>query len=421
MKILFVVKSMTIENLGVQYLSAVTKQAGHEAKIVELNEAFVSAKICNPDIIGMSIMTGDQQKFKNLAGRIKGWWPCGKKSPTIVAGGPHPTFFRDDFAEKWRDSDFDMIIPGEAEQEWAELMGSPAKYPDLDAIPWPDRADFRDRPIRDFIGSRGCFFSCRYCSQNRWAALYPDVDRVRMRSVDDVIKELASLKDAKFFYAQDSCFSPYIKWLREFSPKYRLNIGKPFHCHARPAQITDEYARLLSRAGCYSLRFALETASPSLRELIGRGMTTNEEALNASEMCREYGIKFMVQNILSLPKSTIEDDLATLEMNIRCRPDYAWASIFSPFPGTDLGDQCVEEGWYDGDYDAISDSFFDRSVLNFSDEYKEQTYYLQKCFALAVEAQEMPKVEELTSERFPLLVHRLMRKVGDGRLYGGIV
>jgi radical SAM superfamily enzyme YgiQ (UPF0313 family) len=412
-KILLVVKSKILETLGPMYLMAIAKQAGHECMIVDIKEAFNAATMCKPDIIGYSVHTGDHKRFMKLNSDLKQMIPF-----TSIMGAYHATFFPSDFEN---DSDINMVIKGEAEQMWAELLGSPAKYPDLDAIPWPDRTDFRDRPIRDFIASRGCFFSCRYCSQNRWAALYPDVDRVRMRSVDGVIKELASLKDAKFFYAQDSCYAPYIKWLREFSPKYKKAIGKPFHCHARPAQITDEYARLLSDAGCYSLRFALETASPSLRELIGRGMTTNEEALNASDMCRKYGIKFMVQNILSLPKSTIEDDLATLEMNIRCRPDYAWASIFAPFPGTDLGDQCVKEGWFDGDYDAISDSFFDRSVLNFSEEYKEQTYYLQKCFALAVEAQEMPKVEELASERFPLLVHRLMRKVGDNRLYGGIV
>lgn len=39
MKILLAVKSKSIECLGVMYLSAVIKQAGHEAKIVDINEA----------------------------------------------------------------------------------------------------------------------------------------------------------------------------------------------------------------------------------------------------------------------------------------------------------------------------------------------------------------------------------------------
>lgn len=129
----------------------------------------------------------------------------------------------------------------------------------------------------------------------------------------------------------------------------------------------------------------------------------------------------MVQNMLALPTSTIEDDLATLEVNIKCKPDYAWSSIFSPFPGTALGDMCKENGWYKGDYSDITDSFFDHSVLEVTDEYREQTYYLQKVFALAVETQCMPEVWELTQDNAPKLVHRMMRKLGDKRLYGGIL
>jgi anaerobic magnesium-protoporphyrin IX monomethyl ester cyclase len=413
MKILLVVKSKVMENLGVMHLSSVAKHAGNECKITDINDALLVAVVWRPQIIGFSIMTGDREKFRLLAQEIQEDWPD-MDDPAIVVGGPDVTFFPEGY--EWAN----VIISGEAENPFAELLGSPHRYPNIDSIPWPDRTDFPDMKIRDFIASRGCAWKCRYCSQDRWSALHPELPRVRHRRVDDVVAECAEV-GGKFNYFQDSAFGLNLKWLNEFSPKYAKTVRAPFHVHARPSQITDEYAGLLSHAGCYSLRFALETASTDLRKLIGRGMTTNEEALNASESCRKYGIKFMVQNILSLPKSTIEDDLATLEMNIRCRPHYAWASIFSPFPGTDLGDQCVEEGWFNGDYNAISDSFFDKSVLNFSDEYKEQSYYLQKCFALAVEVQEMPNVEELTSERFPLLVHRLTRKQGDSRLYRGIL
>lgn len=82
---------------------------------------------------------------------------------------------------------------------------------------------------------------------------------------------------------------------------------------------------------------------------------------------------------------------------------------------------CVKEGWFDGDYSRISDSFFDKSVLNFPELYTEQTYYLQKCFDLCVQAQYLPKPGELTADEFPGLVHRIGRKRGDKRLYAGIL
>jgi radical SAM superfamily enzyme YgiQ (UPF0313 family) len=170
-----------------------------------------------------------------------------------------------------------------------------------------------------------------------------------------------------------------------------------------------------------STRIALETASDKLRKVIGREQTSNEETIRSATLLRKAGIKLMIQNMLALPTSTIEDDLQTLEVNIQCQPDYAWASIFAPYPGTALGDECKEKGWYAGDYADLTESFFDKSVLNFSEEYKEQTYLLQKVFALAVEAQCMPEIGELTQSNIFTFIHRAMRKLGDGKLYGGII
>jgi radical SAM superfamily enzyme YgiQ (UPF0313 family) len=412
MRILLVVKSKVMENLGVMHLSAVAKHADHECRITDINDALFVAVTWRPHIIGCSIMTGDRERFRLLVQEIQEDWPD-MDDPSILVGGPDVSFFPEGY--EWAH----VIISGEGENPFAELIGSPHKYPSIDSFPHPDRSDFPNMPIRDFIASRGCAWKCRYCSQDRWHALHPELPRVRHRRVDDVVAECAAV-GGKFNYFQDSAFGLNLKWLREFSPKYAKTVRAPFHVHARPSQITDEYARLLADAGCYSLRFALETSSNRLRKLIGREHTSDKEAIDAALVLRDRGIKFMQQNILMLPTSTIYDDMATLETNIRCRPEYSWASIFVPFPGTDLGDQCVQEGWFNGDFGKITDSFFSRSVLDFPDEYKEQGYFLQKCFALAVEAQEMPKVEELTSERFPLLVHRLTRKIGDRRLYGGL-
>ena len=158
-----------------------------------------------------------------------------------------------------------------------------------------------------------------------------------------------------------------------------------------------------------------------MRKLIKREKTSNEETVYAARLLKKYDIKLMVQNILGLPTSTIEEDLETLEVNIQCRPAYGWCSIFSPYPGTELGDLCKKEGWYKGDYSEMSDSFFDQSVLEFGPVHKEQLECLQKVFALCVEIGYLPKVDELTHENFPKLVHKILRRLGDNRLYGGVI
>ena len=110
-----------------------------------------------------------------------------------------------------------------------------------------------------------------------------------------------------------------------------------------------------------------------------------------------------------------------MEVNIKARPAYSWCSIFQPYPATVLGDWCVKEGWYKGDYSEIGENFFDHSVLSFSDEHKEQIEVLQKIFAFCVEHQVMPRVEDLSWKRMPKFVHGVMRKIGDKRMFPGIL
>jgi anaerobic magnesium-protoporphyrin IX monomethyl ester cyclase len=355
-------------------------------------------------------MTGSQGEMIRMAETILTDWPFRKTKPRIIFGGPHPTFFPEDFKD-WE------IVKGEAENWLNSYLGGPDVTYDIDSLPWPDRTDFPDRPIRDFITSRGCPFDCSYCYNKKWAEMFADSPRVRVRTVDDVVAEIKSVRP-EFVYFQDSTFGVGIKWLREFRSKYRDQVKIPFHAHLRPNQIDEERVIMLAESGCYSVRIALESGSNKLRNILNRKMT-NADVYTAVRLLKKWGIKVMVQNMIGLPTGTIEDDLYTLEMNIKMHPTYAWVSIFAPYPGTELGDRCKREGWYKGDYGDMSDSFFDTSVLEFSPGYKEQLECLQKCFALCSEIGYLPEPNELTHENFPQLVHNIMRKEGTGRCMEG--
>jgi radical SAM superfamily enzyme YgiQ (UPF0313 family) len=409
MRILFVVKSKAIENLGVMYLSAVVKQAGHEARIVSIDQPDEIVK-WKPEIVGYSIMTGDMEKFRQLNDELKS-----RFNFTSIVGGPDPTFFPQGY--EWADA----IVDGEGEQVMADLLQSGNQYPNIDIFPWPDRTDFPGRKIRDFIASRGCANSCSYCYNSAWNKMFPELAKVRTREVRDVIDELASIQDAEFFYAQDSCFGISMKWMRAFSELYRKKINLPYHVHLRPNMVNEERAILLHDSGCVSVKIALETASSRLRKLINRGNQKNEDAYVAARLLKKWNIALIMQNILGLPSATIEDDLETLEVNVKCKPSYAWVSIFQPYPATELAKYCEKEKIYTGDYSEIGDNFFDKSVLNISDKQKEQVAVLQRVFAFCVEMQVMPKVEDLSWERLPKFVHNTMRRVGDRRMFPDII
>jgi len=350
-------------------------------------------------------MTGSVEQFRRFDERFKEGTNLTAKFKSVV-GGPHPTFFPEDCS--WADE----VVRGEAEEYFSSVYLN-----SIDDIPWPDRTDFPNMKIRDFISSRGCAHACFYCFNQKWIELHPHFPKVRVRDAKDVCAEIKSV-NPEFAYFQDSCFGLSMKWMEEFGNNY---CGIPYHCHLRPKQVTDVMCSLLAGSNCASIRMALESASDRLRELMNRPKLDTQNVIHASDRLKYWGIKFMIQNILAIPTSTIEDDLATLEFNIRCKPDYAWSSIFTPYPGTVLGDMCKAEGWYKGDYSDITDSFFDQSVLEFDAEYKEQTYVLQKVFALCVETGYMPKVVELRISNLPKLIHAASRKLGDSRLYRGIL
>lgn len=411
MNIMLIVKSMAIECLGPQHLQSIAKQAGHKCRIVALDDALAVAAAYKPDLVGYSVLTGDQERFVALNDALKQ-----KHDFLSVFGGSHASFFPKDFD---RDN-INLIIPGEAENEWSELLGSDKRYPDLDSIPWPDRADFQDRPIRDFIASRGCTNSCAYCYNSAWNEMYPELSKIRYRSAVDVVNEVASVQP-QFAYFQDSNFGVSLKWLRLFSWEYGKKVRIPFHAHLRPNMVTPERVSLLSDAGCVSVKIALETASSRLRKLINRGKSNNEDVYAAARLLKRECIALIMLNILGLPTATIEEDLETLAVNIKCHPAYAWSSIFQPYPSTPLANYCEKEGIYNGDYSEISDNFFDKSVLNLTDEHKEQVACLQRIFAFCVEMQVMPTVEDLTWERLPKFIHDAMRKSGDRKMFPGIL
>lgn len=400
MKVLLVVKRTDIEPLGVMYLSRVVGVGGGECRIVGHGDCLrVVGEWC-PDVVGFSVMTGDQGLMRGYGGVVGGM------GARVVYGGPHASFFPADFGG------CDVIL-GDGEAGFAEYLGIRLNG----GVVWPDRGDFPKRRMRDFIASRGCPYDCSFCYNRRWAEVSGYEKRVVQRDVTDVCAEVREVAP-EFAYFQDSCFGLSLRWLGEFAREYpRI----PFHCHLRPEQCVDDRMFLLKSAGCYSVRIALESAVPRLRGLLNRETATGDKVSEGVRLCRKYGIRVMIQNMVGLPGGTIEDDLTTLEANVRCGPDYSWVSIYTPYPGTALGDYCVREGLYSGDYSDLGDNFFDTSYLNIPQGYREQLECLQRIWALSVETQTIPNISELTHKNIMKYVHRAMRKLGDGRLYGGIV
>ena len=124
--------------------------------------------------------------------------------------------------------------------------------------------------------------------------------------------------------------------VEDFSKRYSKEIGLPFYCLVRAELVNSESIGYLKEAGCYSVDMGIETANDYLRNKVLNREVSKEQIISASDIIKRYKIKLRTNNMLGIPFGSLRDDLDTLKLNIRCRPDYAVATIFYLYKNTDL-------------------------------------------------------------------------------------
>lgn len=426
MKFLFVTQPLTYEWLGMMYVSAMLKKHHVQTKLFVIGEDINDILNWQPDFIGYTLMTGSHKSLLEFNRQLKQ-----KLKFISVFGGPHPTYF----PQMAKQSGVDYIIRGESEEAIKKLLAKPkekiilSKLPEnLDTIPFPDRSlifdhlpEQRDYPIKHFIASRGCPFNCPYCYNSAGRKLYPGQKWLRYRSPENVIQEIEeviSQYGAKFIYFQDDCFDADKVWLKHFLSLYRKKIKLPFHCILRLDLLNESIVKNLKRSLCISVRCAIESGNDQVRnQLLHRNMA-RQAILDGTKLLRKYDIKFVTQNILGLPQTSLKIDFETLRLNIKCRPTMGWCSIFQPYPGTELGNLFPNL-----DPDKINPNFYDASPLDIP--YKKELSRLQKLFGITVQYPFLypllPLLIKLPLDNFYRRLRQWNIKRADNLLYLGLI
>jgi anaerobic magnesium-protoporphyrin IX monomethyl ester cyclase len=450
--LLFVVKEIDNEPQGILLISSLLKQAGHQVSLSVATEEdpLQAALRLRPDAVGYTVYTGSHPWYLDLNRRIRAQLP----GVFSIFGGPHPTFF----PEMIDQEGVDGLCVGEGEYAtldlmnalerngdgvrltrpdipnwWFKLNGEVVRNPlrplltgeELDALPFSDREllyaahrQSRRTKIKPFITGRGCPYDCAFCFNKAYSDLYGGQGRrFRRRSVKNVLRELkevTSRHDVRFILFMDDTFILQDRWLQEFMPRYKAEIGLPFWCQVRANLVTEEKVALFREAGCVSVSFGLEAGNDQLRNAVLNRNMSRTEILGAAEMLRRHGIAFMTNNMLGLPTGTLENDLETLDLNAQCGPAYANVFLFQPYPKTALGEWACEQGWMVGSFDDLSGSVSDDTVIRFgSDAEKRQIENLQKLFALGVEfpwlLPAIRRMIRLPSNRLFWLVYKLWK------------
>lgn len=386
-------------SMGIMQISATAKQAGHKTGVGILSKEDVLRKIEKekPDVVAYSGSTGEHKLYFEFNHELK------KKHTEIktIMGGPHATFFPERTLE---DSNLDAVCIGEGDYAFPQFLDRvgqsedfsglenimvkegerPKLKPlvqDLDSLPFSDRSLFYDsresgnNPIKHFFVTRGCPYNCTYCFNKPFREMYPGQRYVRRRSVDSIIEEIVKVRERwplKYIKFYDDIFVLKADdWLEEFTERYSKEVDLPFFCLMRANLMTEKISDLLKKAGCRTISMSIESANNRIRTEVLRRRMTNEQIKRAYKLCGQRGIAIQSNNILGLPTSRIEDDIATVDFNIECGPKQGIAVIAEfgtvhPYPGTELGAFCKERGIYDpeeGFYDMHM-SYHDESPLN---------------------------------------------------------
>ncbi|MFH1519975.1 MAG: radical SAM protein [Candidatus Omnitrophota bacterium] len=380
------------ENLGIEYISAYLKKAGHTTSLLfepalfrtffahnkTLNKAFSFKKEflrkvikTRPDLVAFSVISDNYQWSCELAREIKN-----NLDVIVVFGGIHPTAV----PEPVINEDFvDFVIIGEGEETMLELTSAlaaaknistinnlcfknngqiiknPLRPPieKLDSIPFPDKdLFFKECPmlVRQsymVVASRGCKNSCSYCVNDFINRIYKNNSYYRRRSVRNVIDELAwakqkyGIKSVTFY---DEVFTADKEWLNHFLIEYKDKINRPFFCCIYPKNIDKKMVDKLAAAGCSSVNIGIQTISEEIRKSILNRYGNNDEIKQAIKLLKQANLYIYANIMLGLPTQTEDELIKTLFFCSENKPDISTIYWLRYYPKTAIIDIAQKQG-----------------------------------------------------------------------------
>jgi anaerobic magnesium-protoporphyrin IX monomethyl ester cyclase len=357
--------------LGLGYLASYLIEHGFSANIVDATfigeeAAIQRVKESHPRIIGVYSMFTMREAAYRFAEALSG------SCELVVAGGPMPTVEPDPYLIH-----FDVVAVGEGEKTLMDLAsgkklsdipgivfrerdGRPlrsgdkggetvrtaarAPIEDLDSISLPSRDLFdnegylryyrkRRRPtVTSIITSRGCPFSCDFCSHPIFGSSF------RERSpgnIADEVEQVLGLGYERVFF-QDDCFTLTKNRVIRFCDEVeKRGLSFSWECLSRVDNMDRETARRMRGAGCDQVFFGLESGSERVLKIMNKSATP-DQGRRAVEAAHLAGLKTGAFFIFGYPGDDDESMLETIRFASHLPLDYVGFTFPYPIPGTPL-------------------------------------------------------------------------------------
>jgi radical SAM superfamily enzyme YgiQ (UPF0313 family) len=294
----------------------------------------------------------------------------------VVVGGAHVTFEDEQVLKEC--PEIDVVVRGEGEitmntllqkidlhQSYDRVLGTTVRKnsrvfrnPDmpyianLDELPFPayDVLDLRcyfpkGKRIAPMITSRGCPYQCTFCSSSRITG-----KRWRGRSPENVIQEIQLLQDT--YRVQDVTFlddlftfnHSRVQDICSLMRQDANDIGWTCSSRADIMSRHPEMVNWLKDAGCHTLYIGAESGSQRILNRIKKGIRLSQ-VVTAVKQAKKAGMEIVLSFILGIPGETQEDIRSTIDFACKLDPDLAQFTICTPYPGTPMYDEAIENGW----------------------------------------------------------------------------
>ena len=369
-------------NIGLAYLISSVERK-HAVRLIDTTfhvkdyKEYILKKIngFHPDVVGFSTTTFNFQNSLKIARFIKEAIP--DPDVRFIWGGVHPTLVAE---ETLAESAVDAICIGEGEvsflayldkiearQQPHDVEGIWFKdeqknivknrlrpfIQDLDSLPFPDWDYFETDKYLEFsrrgfmfLASRGCPFSCTFCSSPSVGRLIPG-KYYRTRSPESVIKEIKIVKrqypNIKFehIYFGDETFgldAQQFKGICGLFQREETLLGVTWSCETRADIVTEEWAKAASESRCTLVKLGIESADEYIRNQVYKKSITDDDIKNAVKYLRKYKIEYIFLVLLGSYKESEASISKNLELLKAYDPLSCYIFIYCPTPGTELYD-----------------------------------------------------------------------------------
>ena len=190
---------------------------------------------------------------------------------------------------------------------------------------------------------RGCPFSCSFCTASIYYGSKP-----RFRPIAKVVEEIAQnvfLHAVKDYFIWADTFTlnrDYVKKFCEAILDRKLNVF--WTCNSRVDTLDEKMLDLMKKAGCWMISFGIESGNDRILAATGKGITTRQSRL-AVQTAKKAGLKTAGHFMFGLPGETPSTMAETLELALALPLDIAQFYAATPFPGTKLYADALENNW----------------------------------------------------------------------------